>query len=74
MQNTIVVFDVGYVIARLQEMYPDTEREYVTDLAFDHFHLLTMLVNERIDREIEKSLKELLPLLYEEGVSGEVKK
>ena len=73
MQNTIVVFDVYYVIERLQEMYPDTEREYVTDLAFDHFNLLTMLVNERIHREINKSLNELLPLLYEEGVSGEVK-
>ena len=73
MHNTIVVFDVYYVIERLQEMYPDTEREYIADLAFDHFHVLSVLVNERIHREIGKSLNELLPLFYEEGVSGEVK-
>lgn len=73
MQNTIVVFDVFYVIEKLQMMYPDTEREYIAELAFDHFNLLRVLVNERIHMEVNKSLNELLPLLYEEGVSGEVK-
>ena len=73
MQNTYVVFDVFYIIEKLEMMYPDTDREYIAELAFDHFNLLRVLVNERINMEVAKALNEYLPLIYEEGVSGEVK-
>jgi hypothetical protein len=77
MKHTIVAFHLRDVINRLHAIHPHPCNhvcdDEITEIAFNNWDLLTVLVNERVYIEIEKCMSEYLPLIYEEEVHGEVK-
>jgi hypothetical protein len=81
MINIICAFDIKDVINRMHAVHSRNVQSshvcdefcesYIEELAYAHFDMLSILINQRIQEAIDNGMQQYLPMMMNERLPGE---
>jgi hypothetical protein len=81
MYNIIIAFDIKDVINRMHAVHSRNSvqshvcdelcESYIEELAYAHFDMLSILINQRIQEAIDSGMQQYLPMIMDQGIPGE---